>query len=348
MHEHGRGDEIGITIKEIAELAGVSRGTVDRVIHNRPGVSQENIDKINKIIKEYDYKPDFIAKALAGKQKMTNIGIILNCIDNPFFDDVLEGFSAAESDFSNFVARTEFIRLKGYKPQEQIAAINELVEKNIDGLVISPVNDESVKKKLESLNIPIITCNMDIDIKNKIDYVGCDYTISGKIAGAVLNMYAFGKKINVGIVHGSKNIKGHIERYEAFKDVAGKCENINIIDHFFTEDDSQTAYEKTKTMLENNDIDFIYVVASGIDGVMEAISESDKEIYAVTNDVLPITVEYLKNDVIKATIFQHPFRQGYNALSEMINYICGGSINNSNYDIDLEIITKYNIPVKEK
>ena len=61
MRARKEGEKIGITIKEIAALAGVSRGTVDRVLHNRPGVSQENIDKVNKIIKEYDFKPNFIA-----------------------------------------------------------------------------------------------------------------------------------------------------------------------------------------------------------------------------------------------------------------------------------------------
>ena len=347
MRARKEGDKIGITIKEIAALAGVSRGTVDRVLHNRPGVSQENIDKVNKIIKEYDFKPNFIAKALAVKQKNKKIGIILNCIGNSFFDDVLEGIYTAEKELTNFGTETELIKLKGYVPEQQIEAIDNLMKKNIDGLIISPISDDSIKNKLESLDIPVITCNMDIDIKNKVDYVGCDYNISGKIAGAVLNMFAFGKKLNVGIVHGSKNIKGHIERYEAFKEVAGKCKNVNIIDYFYTEDNSATAYEKTVKMLEQNDIDFIYVVASGIEGVMEAISKSGKEIYAITNDVLPVTVKYLENNTIKATIYQYPFKQGYNAVTEMVNYICGGNMNSSNYEINLEIITKYNIPLRK-
>ena len=58
---------ISITIKEIAAMAVVSRGTVDRVIHSIPGVSQENIDKVNKIINEYGFKPNSLVKALATK-----------------------------------------------------------------------------------------------------------------------------------------------------------------------------------------------------------------------------------------------------------------------------------------
>ncbi|MDO4301200.1 MAG: LacI family DNA-binding transcriptional regulator [Clostridia bacterium] len=335
---------MSITIKEIAEMAGVSRGTVDRVIHSRPGVSQKNIDKVNKIINEYGFKPNSLAKALATKQKSKKIGVILNCIGNCFFDDVLDGIAAAEKELSYYGTTIIQNKLKGYSAYEQIEAINNMMEEAVDGLIISPLNDSSVIKKIEELNVPVVTCNMDADIKNKIDYVGCNYTTSGKIAASALVMHAFGKKINVGIVHGSKNIKGHIERYEAFKNVASQCENINIIDYFYTEDNSTTAYEKTNEMINNNDIDFIYVVASGIDGVMQAIDEADKKIYAITNDVLPVTVEYLKKDIIKATVYQHPFKQGYNSVTTLINYIYRGNVNNCNLKINSELITKYNIP----
>ena len=341
---HGGGVILSITIKEIAEIAGVSRGTVDRVIHNRSGVSQENIDRVNKIIKEYSFKPNSLAKALATKQKSKKIGIILNCIGNSFFDDVLAGISEAKSELSYYGTTIIIKKLQGYVPDEQIEAIDYMISKSIDGLIISPINDSNVINKIEKLNIPVVTCNMDADIKNKIDYVGCNYTTSGKIAASALVMHAFGKRINVGIVHGSKNIKGHIERYEAFKNVASQCNNINIIDYFYTEDDNATAYEKTREMINNNNIDFIYVVASGIDGVMQAIDETEKTIYAITNDVLPVTIEYLKRDIIKATVFQHPFKQGYNSVTTLINYIYRGDTNNCNLKINSELITKYNIP----
>lgn len=334
---------MSITIKEIAVMAGVSRGTVDRVIHNRPGVSEENVEKVKKIIKEYNYEPNQLAKALAIKQKTKRIGIILNCIGNPFFDDVLKGIETAKIEMDSY--GTEFVvtKLKGYIPDEQINAIDDILKFEIDGLIITPISSSNVKDKIESLEIPVLTCNMDIDVRNKIDYVGCNYTISGSIAAAALVMHAFGRKLNVGIVHGSKNIKGHIERYEAFKEVASQCENINIIDYFYTEDDKSTAYEKTLKMINQYSPDFIYVVASGIEGVMEAIDKSDKCIYAVTNDVLPVTVKYLNNNIIKATVYQHPFKQGYNAVCEMINYIYNGKVGR-NFEINSELITKYNIP----
>ena len=77
---------------------------------------------------------------------------------------------------------------------------------------------------------------------------------------------------------------------------------------------------------------------------MQAIDESYKKIYAITNDVLPITIEYLKKDIIKATVYQHPFKQGYNSVTTLVNYIYRGNVNNRNLKINSELITKYNIP----
>jgi len=80
------------TIKEIAERAGVSRGTVDRVLNNRGAVCAETEERIRAIIKELDYKPNKAGMALAAQKKKYLIGIILFSKQNPFFDEVMEGF----------------------------------------------------------------------------------------------------------------------------------------------------------------------------------------------------------------------------------------------------------------
>ena len=52
------------TIKDIAELAGVSKGTVDRVIHKRGKVSSKALEQVNKVLDQIEYKPNPIAKSL--------------------------------------------------------------------------------------------------------------------------------------------------------------------------------------------------------------------------------------------------------------------------------------------
>ena len=85
------------TIKEIAALAGVSRGTVDRVLNDRGAVNPETAEKIRKIAKELDYKPNRAGLVLAAQKKRLKLGVILFSTGNPFFQDVLAKSEAKRS-----------------------------------------------------------------------------------------------------------------------------------------------------------------------------------------------------------------------------------------------------------
>ena len=63
------------TIKDIAELAGVSKGTVDRVIHKRGKVSSKALEQVNKVLDQIEYKPNPIAKSLKNNKfkTLTNV-----------------------------------------------------------------------------------------------------------------------------------------------------------------------------------------------------------------------------------------------------------------------------------
>jgi LacI family transcriptional regulator len=95
------------TIKDIARLAGLSRGTVDKVIHNRSGVSQENIDKVNKIIKEVKYQPNLLARSLK-KHKPFSIAVIIpEYEDDAYWIKCHSGILKAEKEFKEYGGRIQ-------------------------------------------------------------------------------------------------------------------------------------------------------------------------------------------------------------------------------------------------
>ena len=65
---------MSVTIKQIAELANVSRGTVDKVLNNRPGVKEETKNKILQIAKELNYQPNFLGEGTCTKQRAYQTG----------------------------------------------------------------------------------------------------------------------------------------------------------------------------------------------------------------------------------------------------------------------------------
>ena len=68
---------MAVTIKQIAEMCGVSRGTVDRVLNNRGRVSEETARKVTEAVEALGYKPNAFGKALAMQKKKIRIGVIL-------------------------------------------------------------------------------------------------------------------------------------------------------------------------------------------------------------------------------------------------------------------------------
>ena len=77
------------TIKEIAEKAGVSRGTVDRVIHKRGRVDKEVEERVNRIIDSLSDRPNRAGQTLAASKKSHKTGVIMPSLSNPFFCDTI-------------------------------------------------------------------------------------------------------------------------------------------------------------------------------------------------------------------------------------------------------------------
>ena len=92
-----------VTIKKIAEVANVSRGTVDRALNHRPGINPEVAQRILKIADELGYQPDPAAKALAARRYVPKkIGVLLCSEGNPFFRKVIEGVDHALEELQHF------------------------------------------------------------------------------------------------------------------------------------------------------------------------------------------------------------------------------------------------------
>ena len=137
-------------IKDIAELAGVSRGTVDRVLNNRSGVSPQTAEKIKEIAKALDYRPNKAGLALAAQKKKNKIGIVLFSRNNPFFDEVSEGVQAKARELADYGVTTLTRRVE-FDLAAQLAAIDELLDEGIHGLLLAPYNHPAIQEKIDEI-----------------------------------------------------------------------------------------------------------------------------------------------------------------------------------------------------
>lgn len=318
---------MSITVKEIAELAGVSRGTVDRALKNRAGVNPQTRERVLDIAKQYNYKPNLIGKALAFSKHDVTVEVILNSVGNPFFDEVKKGIYAAEKEYADYGLKINITELKGYNVDDIINILDNLPE-DTKNIVLTPIDDAKLAKKVDSLidnNVNVITLSSDITVSKRISYVGCDYFKSGETAGRLVGLLS-GGSANLCIVTGSSLHKGHRLRVEGVRKITSEYENINIIDVIENNDDNKRAYESMKKVLMNDsNIDFVCITAGGVTGTLKAIEESQRKIKVCSFDDIQATRKAMQNGKILATICQQPFEQGYNAIKSIFDIVVAKS-----------------------
>lgn len=339
---------MAVTIKEIAQACQVSRGTVDRVLNHRKGVKKETKELVEKTAEMLGYRPNTTAKALAARKKNYAIGVIINSEGIEFYQEVLKGINQAIKEKEDYGIQVLIQTMKGYSIEKQLNAIEKMSEK-IQFLILNGINDEKVAEKiryLKSIKIPTLTLNADVENSQRLCYVGCDYEKSGKTAAGVMKLLTQ-ETAKIGIATGSIKILGHNQRVHGFMKLCKKkYPDMEIVDIIETNDDDECAYEQTKKMLlQYPQITALYIVAAGTEGVCRAVQDLQRkeDIFIISSDNTHSVKEWMKKGLIKATICQQPWTQGYQAVITAMEYLGKGIIPKENYIIKNEIKISENI-----
>lgn len=321
---------MSVTIKKIAELSGVSRGTVDRVLNHRGKVKPDTEERVRRFAQQLGYKPNLAGKALAAKKKSFLIGVLVASEGNPFFEEVFHGIKAAEQELKDYAVHVRIRTMKGYDVEEQLFFIEEMCRAGVHALILNPISDERIAAKINVLTdagIPVITMNTDIENSRRLYYVGSNYMRGGETAGGMLALLT-GGKAKVGIITGSVKILGHNQRITGFRNVMHTMyTGIHVIDFADTNDDDIQAYDNATRMLQAHpEMNAVFVVAAGVYGVCRAIMALglEKKLTVISFDDVPSTVEMMRKGIVKATICQQPFLQGNKSVHAAFDYLVSG------------------------
>lgn len=139
---------MAVTLAEIAALAGVSRGTVDRALNNRGRVDAKVAARVQHIAVEMGYRPNRAGRMLALAKHPIKIGVIVQSVETMFMHMVYEETRRACVRLKNEGAEVLLRPLEGVDASRQLAAIDELVAAGVNGLAITPVEDDAVRARL--------------------------------------------------------------------------------------------------------------------------------------------------------------------------------------------------------
>ncbi|MDD7178021.1 MAG: substrate-binding domain-containing protein [Lachnospiraceae bacterium] len=336
------------TLKEIADLAGVSRGTVDRVLNHRGSVNPKTAEKVMSIVQALNYQPNRAGTALAAQKKKNKIGVIVFGRSNPFFDEVMRGVRAKSDELQSY-GITTIIRRVDFNVHAQLRAIDELVEEGMNGLVLAPYNDSAICERINELvasDIPVVTINTDIEGSNRMAYVGSDYFRGGCIAAGLFALSTSGD-ISLGIITGSSSVLCHTERIRGLeRTLAESYPNIHVNGIVENHDDEIESYTATRQLLADHpETDALFFTAAGIYGGCKAVTESGLHPRIITFDEVPTTLELIKKGTVLATISQQPYKQGYRSLDILFEYLTSGILpENELQYVEHSILIRENLP----
>lgn len=167
-----------VTLKDVAKEAGVSATTVSRALNNKDAISPSTREKILKLAKEMDYTPDAVARGLKNKRTET-IGVVIADISDPFFAPIVKGIEKAvrEEGYHLILCDTD----EDYQVEKE--ALRTLMEKRVDGLLITPVQtsfQDIVELKKKKIPFVLLCRHFNFEL------LETDYVVTNDVEGAVL------------------------------------------------------------------------------------------------------------------------------------------------------------------
>lgn len=340
------------TIQMIADMAGVSRGTVDRVLNNRSYVKPEVKEKILDIIKETGYLSPREAhqKSLISPLTPICLGVILPNWTGHFKSEILRGIQSAREELSDFQVTIILEECSTDIPGEVLELIDRLESRGMQGLAICAVNSPLISDRIMSLTkkgIPVITLNSDLPSSSRLCFVGQDYFQSGRIAAELLSkcIPSSGKILAVA---GNLEFDGHRRRLNGFQErmnEKGITEaQITVIQTF---NDYQTTYDKVYEQLElQPDLAAIYMANRSVAGCTQAVQALNRKscLRIICHDFSESTRRLLSEGSIDFTISQNIYQQGYLPLIFLREYLQKGKLpENTTLNTSISIICAENM-----
>lgn len=315
------------TTKDIAKLLGISRGTVDRALHDRGRISEETRKKVLETAQQIGYKPNKIARTLV-LQRNIRIAAILPSIPEYFFSKIEEGIKSAEGELKDFGVSVTYFHTKAVNDAVGQIELFQSARQEYDGILIIPANPLLLKPHIDLAveeGIPVVTLNNDVPSSKRLCFVGEDSIRAGRIAAELMGKF-IGNQGKVAILTGFSQASSLRERYEGFQEVMGSYyPNVELIGPYEYFENMSEAFEIAKRLaLDYQDLKGIFLTTTtGLESAANAIVDVGRarDIKIIGFDSNDRIEEMMKKNIIYATIYQDPHAQGYYSLRILSRYI---------------------------
>lgn len=339
------------TIKDIATKAQVSTGTVDRVLHKRGRVAPSVEEKVLRIIKEMDYQPNIIARALSSKKQFTIAILIPDETQDSYWSAPKAGIKSALKELKQYGLVVKYYHFDPYGAQSFVVKANELNKEKHDAIIVTPIFHREALPFLEAwqkAKIPLIFFNTEISDVAPLSYIGQDSYQSGYLAAKLVH-YGQAIPCSILIAHFDEETSNaaHLENKElGFKNYFSENElhQFDIIRADIAHTSHAAFVKQMDELFElNPKIRAVFVTTSKAYEVANYLTKKKiTNVKIIGYDLLPENVRYLKQNTISFLINQNPKGQGFWALQMTADLlIFAKEVPRLKY-LPLDIVTKEN------
>lgn len=341
-----------IRIKDIAEIAQVSIGTVDRVIHKRGEVSERTRERISKLLEEHNYTPDIHASSLALK-KPIKLAVVMPGVvhDHAFWNLPQSGIQRAMEELAHYNISVDTYYFSQFDRKDFIRCRKEFPYQQVQGVLFAPVFQEeslSFLNQCEEENLPVILFNSLLDVPSIRSFVGQDAFHSGYLAAKLIN-YGMEPGKDVAIVNMSVRTDHYahiIQREKGFRSYfSERSERLNQL---LTLDlhgaDDQLLQDQLSEACSKYSLAGLFVTNSRVYKVAEFLAQRGKKhVSLVGYDLLPESIHYLKAETIDFLISQKPEEQAFRGLSSLFYLVAFHREPEERQMLPIDIITRENL-----
>lgn len=316
------------TIKMIAEKAGVSIGTVDRVLHDRPYVKAEVRERVLRVMEELEYRPNRMASALAMSGTVRRLALIQLIWGSDYVRSEVEAgaarFREERRDYNVMVD------IRSY-PEGDVAAclrqVDQAAEEGAQAVALCASDCPEVRAKVEELarkNIPVATYNSDIAGSSRLCYVGEDARHAGRVAGEIAAKFLRPGEPLL-LVYAGPAYAGHKGRADGFLE---RLEELGLRREDCRVAATHNDYEETfqavqRALTEDPELRYIYMVNLSVPGCVDAIRACGRSgsVHVLSHDSGPDIRALLKEGAVDFTIGQDLAYQSYQALNLLFRVV---------------------------
>jgi LacI family transcriptional regulator len=342
---------VKIRIKDIAQRANVSSGTVDRVLHNRGEVSEDTRFKIMSIVNEFNYQPDIVARTLASK-RIFKIGILMPDPNSgiSYWQAPINGINLALSEVSHYGIEACNFYFDFFSKQSYKDSALKLLAQSPDAIITAPIFADQASTLLshcKEKSIPVVFIDSMSNNLEPNGFIGQNAFQSGRVAASLLN---FGIKENgnvlvISITNEKDNTSHFQNRVDGFKSYFAEKKHTYInIDYIQISEFDELSIANALDKKIKPELNGIFIPNSRAFKVVNYLTKNNIEGKKIIGyDLIDKNVSYLRAGKIDFLISQRPEEQGINAIHCLTKKMVMGRDIEKIHFLPIDIITKENI-----